>query len=175
MKIWTLSNVLSLSRILLAVPMAILLWYGYNVLAVITGAVSSITDMLDGWIARKYNQVSEYGKIFDPLADKIFVGVTVIILLIQGRFPLWLALMVLGRDLLIALGGIIAAKRMKKVIPSDMIGKATVLILGFTIMFSILNVYFILDYAYIICAIALIYSFLHYAVRGIKKMKESEN
>lgn len=175
MRIWTVSNVLSLSRIILAVPMAFLLWYEYNVLAVVLGAVSSVTDMLDGWIARKFDQVSEYGKIFDPLADKIFVGVTVIILLIQGRFPLWLAIMVIGRDILIALGGLIAAKRIKKVIPSDMIGKATVVILGLTIMFSILNVYYILEYAYIICGISLVYSFLHYALRGIRKLKESNN
>jgi cardiolipin synthase len=173
---WNASNILSLSRVVLAIPMAFLLWYEYNVLAVMMGFIASITDMLDGWLARKLNQVTEYGKIFDPIADKIFVGVTVIVLLLQGRFPLWLVAMVLGRDLLIALGGMFAAKKLKSVIPSDFVGKATVTILGFTIMFAILDMHTIARYGYYLSAFALLFSFIHYANRAIKIIiKESDN
>jgi CDP-diacylglycerol--glycerol-3-phosphate 3-phosphatidyltransferase len=171
---WNASNLLSLSRVFLAIPMAFLLWYEYNILAVAMGFVASITDMLDGWLARKLDQVTEYGKIFDPVADKIFVGVTVVVLLLQGRFPLWLVVIVLARDLLIALGGIFAAKKLKSVIPSDVIGKATVIILGFTIMFAILNLHDIAQYGYYLSAFALLFSFLHYTNRAVRIIMKKE-
>ncbi len=167
---WNASNLLSLSRVFLAIPMAVFLWYDQNILAMIIGIIASITDMLDGWLARKLDQVSEYGKIFDPIADKIFVGVTVIVLLLQGRFPLWLVALVIGRDLLIALGGLLAARKLKTVIPSDYVGKATVTILGLTIMLSILNIHSILDYGYYISAFALVFSFIYYVLRALKIM-----
>ena len=172
---WTVANIVSVFRIFLSIPMGFLLWYDYNGWAVAMIWLASITDMLDGWLARRMNQVTEYGKIFDPIADKIFIITTVVVLIIQGRFPLWLAGIVIGRDVLIALGGAFFAKRLKNVIPADYIGKITVSILGLTIMFAILNLHSITYYAFYISALALIYSFFHYVIRAIKILQEKNN
>ena len=62
-----------------------------------------ISDLLDGYIARKRNEITEWGKILDPLADKIFVGLTCIALLSIGQLSIWYIALVIGRDVLIFL------------------------------------------------------------------------
>ncbi len=69
--------------------------------------IAAITDILDGYLARKFNQVTEFGKIIDPLADKIAIGAIIIKLFIIGVIPLYYFFMIIVRDVLIFLGGII--------------------------------------------------------------------
>lgn len=96
-----------------------------------------LSDLLDGYVARKLNQVSELGKIIDPLADKICVISIGIILLIQNIIPLWFVLVIVLRDILIFSGGIYL-KYSKKIVPaSNWIGKISVFIIGCTLLFSI--------------------------------------
>ena len=63
------------------------------------------TDLIDGWIARNFNQASRFGAFLDPVADKIFAGITVVLLIFYRDLPLWLAAVILGRDLIIMLAG----------------------------------------------------------------------
>lgn len=90
--------------------------------------------MLDGWLARKRNEISDLGKILDPLADKVYVGVVVVVMLMQGMLPLWFVLVVLGRDLLILVGGILFERRTGVVLPSNYPGKIAVLVLSGTLL-----------------------------------------
>lgn len=84
------------------------------------------TDFLDGFLARKLHQVTELGKIIDPLADKIAVGVYAILLAWTGDVPLWFVLFVLFRDVLIFAGGLYIL-RLKRVVPqSNWPGKISV-------------------------------------------------
>ncbi len=105
----TLSNVLSISRVLLVIPFVIVMlppgppvrWAGALLLA-----LAALTDKLDGVFARKFKQETEWGKILDPLADKIGVAAVAMILLWLETLPLWFFLVLIFRDLLIFSGGL---------------------------------------------------------------------
>ncbi|MCE7934379.1 MAG: CDP-alcohol phosphatidyltransferase family protein, partial [Chlorobi bacterium CHB2] len=127
---WTLSNGLSALRMLLVVPTWFTLASGMRLATVALFILSALTDVLDGWLARKRNEVSDLGKILDPLADKVYVGVVVVVMLLQGMLPLWFVLVVLGRDLLILVGGILFERRTGVVLPSNYPGKIAVLVLS---------------------------------------------
>ncbi len=136
-----LSNLLSLLRMFLAIPFWILIsesnFYDNRILIGSLCLFAALTDVADGFVARKLNQVSELGKIIDPLADKICVGVLILKLFLINQIPLYYLIIILGRDLLILLGGIFTSKKLKKVIPSNVIGKATVITISLVLLFII--------------------------------------
>lgn len=102
--------------------------------------VAAITDVLDGQLARRHNEVSEFGKVIDPLADKVFVGTMVVVLLSLGMIPLWLVAIVLGRDLLILVGGLVIKRRTEVVLPSNYPGKAAVVSLSIALILVLLDI-----------------------------------
>jgi CDP-diacylglycerol--glycerol-3-phosphate 3-phosphatidyltransferase len=80
---------------------------------------AAVSDGLDGYLARRRNQVTDLGIMLDPIADKVFAGVLVIMLIIFRDFPLWLAAAIIGRDLaILALGAVLLGKRHKPVSPN---------------------------------------------------------
>jgi CDP-diacylglycerol--glycerol-3-phosphate 3-phosphatidyltransferase len=140
--IWTISNMLSLSRVLLVIPIAKLLMAGdpaSRMFAVVLAVAATLTDFFDGLIARKLNQVTNFGKIVDPIADKIAVGVVVCILTLQGRIPLWFLLIVLVRDAAILLGGLLVRKAKGVVLQSNAAGKWAVTFVAALIVFRMLG------------------------------------
>jgi CDP-diacylglycerol--glycerol-3-phosphate 3-phosphatidyltransferase len=81
-------------------------------LAIILFATTAISDAVDGYIARHYNQISELGKILDPLADKLLLVSGIVLLSFNNepylrQIPLWLTGMIIGRDLLLGIGAIV--------------------------------------------------------------------
>ena len=70
-----------------------------------------ITDWLDGYIARKYHLISNYGKFMDPLADKLLVCSALICLTSQGRLPAWVVVLIIGREFIISGFRLIAAEK----------------------------------------------------------------
>lgn len=109
-----LPNVLTLLRLLL-IPFIIYAAFsqdaGLQLTAALIFGIAAITDWLDGIVARKLNQVTEFGKIFDPVVDRIFIASILIILYlkISSHVPLWAILIVIGRDLLMVLGWVYIA------------------------------------------------------------------
>ena len=100
-RIGTIPNILSFLR-LASVPVFVVLFVGGRTdAAVILYAVGAWTDFFDGWIARRFDQVSELGKLLDPLADRVFIGALVVALVATDVLPLWVALVIIGRDVLI--------------------------------------------------------------------------
>lgn len=94
-------NFLSLLRILLSIPLFILLWQDLPIPAFLVFAVALGTDFLDGWSARRLNAHTELGRVLDPVADKVLVGVVVVALAARGKASVELAAVVILRDLLL--------------------------------------------------------------------------
>ena len=117
-----LPNKLTMMRVLL-IPLCILfIVLGYYTLAALVFSLASLTDLLEGYLARKYHQVTTFGKFADPAADKILVLTTMIALLYQGLYPWWAVCIVAAREL--AVDGLrMVAVGEKLVIPAGSLGK----------------------------------------------------
>src|SRR5690349_16270724 len=115
----TTANKISISRVII-VPFFIsqVLYYVhtgaeiYRLMAILSFAIAAITDGIDGYIARHYNQRSELGVILDPLADKLLLVAGVVLLSLDhgGYFeqlPIWLGVTIVGRDVIILLGAVV--------------------------------------------------------------------
>lgn len=90
--------------------------------AVILFAVAGLTDWLDGWLARRRNLITDFGKLMDPLADKMLVTAALLYLLQIGKIPLWMAVVMVSREFLITGLRLIAASK-GVVISADRAGK----------------------------------------------------
>ena len=99
-----LPNVITVLRILLVIPTGWLLLETRYVEALGLMAVAGASDALDGWMARRFGWMSQFGAAMDPVADKLLVAVTFIIFTVQGYIPIWVAAIVLGRDAVILTG-----------------------------------------------------------------------
>ncbi|MGK9368944.1 CDP-diacylglycerol--glycerol-3-phosphate 3-phosphatidyltransferase [Melioribacter sp. Ez-97] len=99
-----LPNQLTVLRIILTPVFFFLFLSGEPVLIQISAAVyiiAAITDWYDGWLARKFNYITEWGKFLDPLADKILTSAAFLALVIVGILELWMVLLIIFRDILI--------------------------------------------------------------------------
>ena len=96
-----LPNKLTMMRVIL-IPVYLVLWHldfpGNNYAALAVFIVASLTDLLDGKIARKYNLVTDFGKFMDPLADKMLVLTAMTCFCAMGRFPDWALVIVMARE-----------------------------------------------------------------------------
>ena len=101
-RILTVPNVISLLRLALVPVFAVLIVRGEDVWALGVLAVSGASDWLDGMIARRFDQVSRLGKVLDPAADRLFILVTMVALVWRDVIPLWLVLVLVTRDVLLA-------------------------------------------------------------------------
>lgn len=120
-----IANQLTVLRIIL-IPIFILFFvleWGYgDIIAAAIFVIASLTDFLDGYLARKYNLVSNFGKIMDPFADKLLVLTALIYLAIDYRIPGWIVIIIIGRELLVTSlralaadkGVIVAARKLGK-------------------------------------------------------------
>ena len=134
-------NLLTLSR-LLAIPVLAALLFGrfaaHDQLAAAVFLVASLTDTLDGTLARRRGQVTELGKFLDPLADKLFILSVLIFLVAQQELPAWVVVVIFGREMLITIlrsvsaaqGHVIAATPFGKTKTATQVGAVLLLILA---------------------------------------------
>ena len=85
--------------------------------------IASITDKLDGNIARKRNEITTFGKFLDPIADKILVVAAMLILVEMGSLPAWIPIVVITREFIVSGYRLVAVEKGGKVIPANMWGK----------------------------------------------------
>lgn len=109
--IFTIPNLISTIRLCMVPCFIALLLTGYDILATILFAVAASTDWIDGQIARRTHTVSKLGQLLDPAVDRILMISGVVCLLIVGRLPAWIVILVLGRDLLLLIGGAYLLKK----------------------------------------------------------------
>ena len=96
------------------------------------------SDLLDGFLARRWNQITELGKIIDPLADKLSVFVIVLILVYQHIIPLWYVITIVSRDAVILFAGLYLKSKKNIVMMSNWMGKIAVFTIGATLMVFII-------------------------------------
>jgi CDP-diacylglycerol--glycerol-3-phosphate 3-phosphatidyltransferase len=104
-RVFTIPNLLTLFRIVVTPLFFILFYYFptkvFSLLASVLFALASLTDFLDGYIARRWNLETSLGKFLDPLADKLLVAVALIMLIPLGRVPSWMVAVIIGREILV--------------------------------------------------------------------------
>ncbi len=132
-KIFTLPNLLSFIRLCMIPAFLILLLNGYNLIATIVFAIAASTDWIDGQVARRTNSVSKLGQLLDPFVDRFLMISGVVGLLLVGRLPVWIVLVVVLRDVFMLAGGSYLLTRWKVRVPVIYAGKVatTLLYIGF--------------------------------------------
>ncbi|MCX7871589.1 MAG: CDP-alcohol phosphatidyltransferase family protein, partial [bacterium] len=136
--------------------------------------IFSILDNLDGYLARSKNQITEFGKIVDPLVDKLFIITIALNLYLLKLLPLWFMLVVVLRDILIMLGGLILMKKVDQVPQSDFIGKLTVGAIGIVFLLSILDYQKLKDVfnlSLILCTLLIFISLINYGNKQFIRKK----
>lgn len=137
-------NILTTIRLLL-IP--VIFYYALQenyIMAVIFLTLSGITDVLDGYIARKFNFITDFGTLFDPLADKLTQVSTLIVLVIQGIIPLWILIIVIIKEILMIAGAAFLYDK-NTVVGSRWYGKAATVVFYVAILISMLNKQFSLE------------------------------
>ena len=174
-RFWTIPNMLSIARIFITIPITYLILTDGPILWTLwLIAIAVATDGLDGAVARWSKSVSEWGKVLDPLADKIAAAAVVLALVIKDQLPLWFLLIIVIRDVLILIGGAIAAHRLRIVLVSMLWGKVAVLMLSLTVLWAILEADKLLfDVSLWVTTVLFIYSFVLYVIRFIHVMGDN--
>ncbi len=132
--VWNIPNVLTMLRLILVPVFALLFIQGHRKAALVVFIVASLTDLLDGFLARKLNQITDFGKLFDPLADKLMVLTALICQGCAGVFPWFAVVIVACKELFMVLGGAYMLKR-GIVVYANLWGKtATVLFIAALIL-----------------------------------------
>lgn len=106
--VWTLPNLITVVR-LGCIPwfLWLLVSQGNRTAAALLLGALGATDWVDGWIARRFDQVSEVGKVLDPTADRLLLVVALVAIVDDGSIPIWFAVLVLVREVLIGLAALL--------------------------------------------------------------------
>ncbi|SHJ62810.1 CDP-diacylglycerol--glycerol-3-phosphate 3-phosphatidyltransferase [Dethiosulfatibacter aminovorans DSM 17477] len=169
-------NILTIFRIILAPVFVVVFFSGkenaYN-LALVVYVLASFTDFLDGYLARRYNLITELGKVLDPFADKVMLITVLICLYIWGRIPLVIPVVVVVKELFMIVSGLILYLRKERmVIPSNIFGKSATVIFMLSIMLLMLypdndNLVYLLYLAVLVKIIA----FISYRITYVRNKK----
>lgn len=133
---------------------------------------SGFTDVLDGFIARKFDMITSWGKLADPLADKLMQITALVILTIQGNLSIFILTIVIIKELLMAIGSIMLLRQDKYVVSASWYGKLATVIFYIAIVMMILKVPYA-NYLIIAAVISTLYAFIKYAISYIKVKQSS--
>ncbi len=131
-------NTLTLLRLIIVPFLGYFIYCEKYTTAIILFAIGGFTDVLDGYIARKYNLVTKWGKVFDPLADKLMQITALVFLVLHKFIPLVVLVIVLIKESLMLIGGIMVYKKGRTVIGANWYGKLATVIFYFAILSTII-------------------------------------
>jgi cardiolipin synthase len=169
-----LPNILTLARILLLPFFAVTIIYKEYKIALLVFILASVTDLLDGFIARIKKQVTYFGRILDPVADKFFLITSFVLMSAYGFIPKWLTIIVISKDVIVLTGSIIlylVTSRLK--IEPSFMGKITsasqfVLIGLILLSLNIGETSHMHISLFVWVAVVTVISGLHYIYKGLK-------
>jgi cardiolipin synthase (CMP-forming) len=119
----TLPNLLSMLRLALVPVFLTLLINSHFYSAILVLALASLTDYLDGFFARRWNQVTRLGQLLDPAADRLYIFSTLVGLAIAGIIPYWLMWVIIARDVVLAVAYVVLANHGYGPLPVHFLGK----------------------------------------------------
>ncbi|WP_342344049.1 CDP-alcohol phosphatidyltransferase family protein [Agromyces archimandritae] len=141
-RVWTIPNVLSMLRLALVPVFLILIVAGEYVWALGVLVVASLSDLLDGYLARRLNQVTRLGKLLDPAADRLYIFAALVGLAAQGLVPWWIVVVIVSRDVFLLVLGVILANHGYGPLPVHMLGKIATFALFFGLPVILLGLAF---------------------------------
>lgn len=130
-------NILSVLRLLMIPVFAILLWEGYHILAGVLYIIATLTDVLDGYLARKYHAITDFGKFADPAADKLLHFVAMLVLFLQNRILFIFIAIFFIKEILMLVGGLLLLKK-HHVVEANWFGKMAAVMMNISISASVL-------------------------------------
>ncbi|HET9529869.1 MAG TPA: CDP-alcohol phosphatidyltransferase family protein [Blastocatellia bacterium] len=183
LRVWTAPNLLTIGRIILILPFLYLINRASYGLALLVFFIASITDFIDGYIARNYNQQSPLGRLLDPAADKLLTTAAFIVMAIPQTgipsIPVWLAVAVVLRDVIILLGSLVVylIAGFKDFKPTQMGRINTFLEMGLIVFFLLFHTIgaftSILPLCYLIVVSSVIISGGEYLIQGINLLRKT--
>jgi CDP-diacylglycerol--glycerol-3-phosphate 3-phosphatidyltransferase len=164
-RIFTLANLFSLVRLALILPVAASLLMNrplYDALALGLMVIAALTDLLDGMVARSRDEISQLGKIMDPVADKLFVGALGLMLVVLRGMPAWFVALFLARDVLILTVSYLLFLNRDIVMSSNMLGKVTTVVLmtalvAYTVHWESFGIWLVYTGSVLVIASGLVY------------------
>lgn len=133
-RIFTVPNALSLIRLFLVPVVVLLLLAGVDLVAAAVFLVAAVTDFFDGWLARRGGS-TRLGRILDPLADRLMLSSVAVVLAVRGLLPVWAVAVLVGRDLLALVGGLLLGNRIRV----NWVGKAATALLMAAVVFVVVS------------------------------------
>ena len=183
-RIWTVPNSLSAAR-LLGVPVFFWLIVGpkNDGLALVILVISSFTDWLDGYLARRLNQFSRLGELLDPLADRLYVVAALIALFMRDLIPTWVVIALLSRDLIMFLFLIYLKKFGYNGVPVHFVGKAATMNLLYALPLILMGTFdgtvgqiaHIFGWAFLLWGISMYWYAALLYMQQISKLRSSTN
>lgn len=167
-------NLMSIARIILAPIIILIMMSDFQYAdryALLVLFIAGWTDFFDGYLARKFNQVTKLGLILDPLADKLLAILLIVGLVVIRDFPIWLVALVIGRDLLIVLAGLFVMGKQDAVPASDIIGKNYFGALAFLLGSYVVSFQFGIELWMIITLVFFALSTINYGVAFLNFIK----
>ena len=179
-KLKNIPNILSIFRILLVGAFIYAFYFDYpNNLqyALIVFLSAGLSDVIDGFLARKFNWITNLGKVLDPLADKLMQCTVLVCMLTKKLIPAWLVVPFICKELLMLLGGLLIIKKRRFVVVSNIYGKMTVVLFYAAVVLCIIARDYLAQhplFLYTICVLMLaaaISALINYATKYIKSLK----
>ncbi len=138
MKLKNIPNILSVIRIILVAVFVIVFFFVDKYAAMVIFLVAGATDVVDGYLARRNNWITNIGKILDPFADKLMQCTVLISLYIEKLIPLWFVVPFIAKEFVTLLMGLIVMRKRSVVVVSKWYGKMTVCLFYATVVLSVL-------------------------------------
>ncbi|MHC1721086.1 MAG: CDP-diacylglycerol--glycerol-3-phosphate 3-phosphatidyltransferase [Clostridiaceae bacterium] len=174
-----LPNIITIIRLIL-IPIFVFFFFSpimYNhIYALAIFLIAGLTDLLDGYIARKYNVITDLGKVLDPLADKLMLLTALACLSIYGIIPLWvLMLMVFLEGLLIIAGVYLYYNKVRVVVPANKLGKSATVLFAVAVVLMVMLPGLTVTWIILAAAVAAkLISFLYYTKDFINSKNEKK-
>lgn len=172
-KYMNIPNILTLFRIIL-IPVFMLVFFSpinnNLIFSISIFLLAGATDVLDGYIARKYNMITKWGMVLDPLADKLMLLTVLTCLTINKYIPIWIVGLVAAKEIFMIISGMLLYKK-DTVIPSNIFGKASTLLFYLSVFVLSINKHI----GYILLVVAVISAFIALTNYSMIYFKGKEN